>query len=311
MTTYHVPVLGPESVAALDIQPEGVYVDATFGGGGHSRLILEKLGPKGRLLAFDQDEDALHNVPEDERLLFCPANFRYLRRYMRYHGIEAVDGILADLGVSSHQLDEAERGFSYRFDAPLDMRMNRREGPTAADLLNTLEEKEIQDLLSRYGEVRNARTVARRLVEARERKPITTTGELVALLEPLVRGHKPRYLSQVFQALRIAVNRELEVLEEFLQESLEALRPGGRLVVITYHSLEDRLVKRFMRTGNVRGEEVRDFYGNLLRAIRPVTKKPVEPSPEEIAANPRARSARLRVGERVLERKGEEEEPGE
>ncbi|RMD75284.1 MAG: 16S rRNA (cytosine(1402)-N(4))-methyltransferase RsmH [Bacteroidetes bacterium] len=311
MTTYHVPVLGPESVAALDIQPEGVYVDATFGGGGHSRLILEKLGPKGRLLAFDQDEDALHNVPEDERLLFCPANFRYLRRYMRYHGIEAVDGILADLGVSSHQLDEAERGFSYRFDAPLDMRMNRREGPTAADLLNTLEEKEIQDLLSRYGEVRNARTVARRLVEARERKPITTTGELVALLEPLVRGHKPRYLSQVFQALRIAVNRELEVLEEFLQESLEALRPGGRLVVITYHSLEDRLVKRFMRTGNVRGEEVRDFYGNLVRAIRPVTKKPVEPSPEEIAANPRARSARLRVGERVLERKGEEEEPGE
>lgn len=299
MTTYHVPVLGPESVEALNVTPAGVYVDATFGGGGHSRLILEKLGPEGRLLAFDQDEDALANVPDDERLLFCPANFRYLRRYMRYHGVEAVDGILADLGVSSHQLDEAERGFSYRFDAPLDMRMNRREGPTAADLLNTLEEKEIQDLLSKYGEVRNARTVARRLVEARQRKPIATTGELVALLEPLVRGHKPRYLSQVFQALRIAVNRELDVLEEFLQESLEALRPGGRLVVITYHSLEDRLVKRFLRTGNVQGREVRDFYGNLVSPIRPVTKKPIEPSPQEIAANPRARSARLRVGERV------------
>ncbi len=299
MSAYHVPVMGPEAVAALEVRPQGVYVDATFGGGGHSRLILDSLGAAGKVLAFDQDEDALEHVPEDERLLFCPANFRYLKRYMRYYGIELVDGILADLGVSSHQLDEAERGFSFRYDAPLDMRMNRREGPTAADLLNTLDEKAIQEMLSKYGEVRNARTVARRLVEARARKPIATTGELVALLEPLVRGHRPRYLAQVFQALRIAVNKELEVLEELLALSLEVLRPGGRLVVITYHSLEDRLVKRFLRSGNVRGEEVRDFYGRVLRAIRPVTRKPLTPSAEEIAANPRARSARLRVGEKI------------
>ncbi len=299
MSAYHVPVLGPESIEALAIQPEGVYVDATFGGGGHSRMILERLGPQGRLLAFDQDEDALANVPDDERLLFCPANFKYLKRYMRYYNIEAVDGILADLGVSSHQLDEAERGFSYRFDAPLDMRMNRREGPTAADLLNTLPEKDIQGVLSQYGEVRNARTVAQQIVAARARKPIATTGELVALLEPLVRGHKPRYLSQVFQALRIAVNREMEALSHFLEESLNALQIGGRLVVITYHSLEDRLVKRFMRTGNVAGVARRDFYGHVLRPIRPLTKKPIVPKTEEIRLNPRARSARLRVGEKI------------
>ncbi len=298
-SNYHITVLLQEAVDALVIRPEGTYVDATFGGGGHSRLILQHLGQQGQLIAFDQDEDARRNLIDDTRLTFYDQNFKELKRMLRYGGIRKVDGILADLGVSSHQFDEADRGFSYRFDAPLDMRMNQAEGKTAAFVLNNYGAVELQTLLSDYGEVRNARTLAQAIVQAREGKKIQNISDLMQILTPLSMGDKMRYLSQVFQALRIEVNDELGALKAFLQQSLEMLAPGGRLAIITFHSLEDRLVKNFMKSGNFEGELQSDFYGNINRPFKVLTKKPIEPSDAEIKANPRARSAKLRIAEKV------------
>ena len=297
--SYHLPVMARECLDQLQIDPAGTYVDVTFGGGGHSKLILEQLGPEGRLLAFDQDADAEKNLPADERLLFAAANFRHLKRYLRLYGIKQVDGILADLGVSSHQLDVPERGFSFRFTADLDMRMNQQDGPTAADILAHTPVDELQYVFGTYGEVRNARTLAQRIGEAREQQAITTVDEFVQLIEPLARGKVNRYLAQVFQALRIAVNDEMRALEEMLEEATTVLRPGGRLVVMSYHSLEDRMVKNVLKTGQVSGEQTKDFYGHIYRPYRLLTKKPVEASAAEVAENPRARSAKLRVGERL------------
>lgn len=296
--SYHDPVLLTESVAALQIKPDGVYVDATFGGGGHSRKILEQLGPKGILIAFDQDKDALANLSDDKRLVFVQNNFRHLRRYLRLNGILEVDGILADLGVSSHQIDEGARGFSYRFDAELDMRMNQDEPLNAATVLNTYDAEALQKVFGEWGEVRNARTLAQAIVQARRVKNLETIGDLLRIAEPLYMGQKMRYLSQVFQAIRIEVNDEMGALREFLEASLLALKPGGRLVVITYHSLEDRPVKNFLKSGDFEGNPAKDFYGNITRPFEIITKKAVEPGEAEIRRNPRARSAKLRVGEK-------------
>ncbi len=301
MIPYHRPVLAQESIAALQIQPDAVYVDATFGGGGHSRLILNELSDKGRLFGFDQDADALPNVPDDARFTLIHNNFRYLKRFLKLHDIRSVAGILADLGVSSHQLDEAARGFSYRFDADLDMRMNQQGERTAADVLNSYPADALQQVFGAYGEVRNARTLAQSIATARQARPLRTIADLLAIVDPLVRGQRLRYLSQVFQALRIEVNDEMGALQEFLAQTLEVLQPGGRLAVITYHSLEDRMVKNFLKTGNVAGEVKKDFYGNIERPFKIITKSAIEPSEAEIRENPRARSARLRVGEKALD----------
>ncbi len=296
---YHLPVLAKESIEALHLQAADTYVDTTFGGGGHAKIILQQLGDKGRLFGFDQDEDALQNALPDERFTFVQSNFRHLKRFLRLHGVKTVAGILADLGVSSHQFDEATRGFSYRFDAQLDMRMNQEEERTAANILQTYSAEALQQVFSAYGEVRNARTLAQHIVEERRNRPIQTVNDLLVILEPLIRGQRLRYLSQVFQALRIEVNDEMGALREMLEQSLEVLQPGGRLVVITYHSLEDRIVKNFLKTGNTEGEVKSDFYGNIFRPFKVLTKNPIEPSEAEIAQNPRARSAKLRVGEKV------------
>lgn len=296
---YHLPVLARESIQALAIKPNGIYVDATFGGGGHTQLILQELGDNGRLFGFDQDEDALANVPDDQRFEFVQSNFRYLKRFLKLHSVQQADGILADLGVSSHQLDVPERGFSYRFDADLDMRMNQQGEVTAADVVNTYTAEDLQRVFGEYGEVRNARTLAQRLVAERQVREIRTVNDLLTIIEPIIRGQRARYLSQVFQALRIEVNDEMGALEEFLEQSLEVLAPDGRLVILTYHSIEDRLVKNFLKTGNVQGVVKKDFYGNIDRPFKVITKSPIEPSEAEIADNPRARSAKLRVGVKV------------
>lgn len=298
-SSYHVSVMLAEAVEALDVRVDGVYVDATFGGGGHSRAILEKLGPSGRLVVFDQDEDARRNKIEDPRLLFIPENFRHIGRFLRVYGMVPVDGVLADLGVSSHQFDEGVRGFSIRTDAPLDMRMDRRQERTAADWLRECSEAALQDILSRYGEVRNARSLAKALVASRERSPIVRVRDLLEVLDPLTIGHPHRYRAQVFQALRMAVNDELGALEEMLSQLPALIRPGGRLVVITFHSLEDRIVKRFMRSGTY-GQHPEDvLFGTRPEApFEPIYRKPIEPSGEELRANPRSRSARLRAGVR-------------
>ncbi|GAB5552218.1 MAG: 16S rRNA (cytosine(1402)-N(4))-methyltransferase RsmH [Saprospiraceae bacterium] len=298
--TYHKPVLADASVEALNIQPNGIYVDATFGGGGHSRIILEHLGPKGKLLGFDQDADARVNALADERFLFVPSNFRYLKRFLRLYEIEKVDGILADLGVSSHQLDVPERGFSYRFEAELDMRMNQEQVQTAADILNNYSAADLQQVLGTYGEVRNAKTLAQHIVEERSVRPIKTINDLLAILDPMVRGQRLRYLSQVFQALRIEVNDEMGALEDFLKQSIEVLGNKGRLSVITYHSLEDRLVKNYLKAGSADGKYEQDFYGNIYRPFKVLTKKATLPTEAEIKENSRARSAKLRVGARVI-----------
>ena len=295
---YHLPAMAAESLEGLAINPDGVYVDVTFGGGGHARLILEQLSDKGRLIAFDQDEDAAQNVLIDPRFTFVPHNFRYLRRFLRLHGAEQVDGILADLGVSSHQLDDAERGFSYRFDSQLDMRMNRESGKTAADVLNTYGEADLQNLLSQFGEVRNARTLAQSIVTERKTRPIRTIADLLAILEPLIRGQRHRYLAQVFQALRMEVNDEVEVLADFLEQATASLKPGGRIVVIAYHSIEDRLVKNFFKAGNRSGEPQQDFYGHIFRPYQLITKKALTPTDKEVKENSRSRSAKLRVAEK-------------
>lgn len=300
MSEYHVPVLLDESVSGLDVKPGGVYLDLTFGGGGHSREILSRM-QEGYLLGFDQDEDALKNVPEDERFIFVNHNFRYLRHFMRYHGFEEADGILADLGVSSHEFDEAERGFSFRFDAELDMRMNRRSRLKALDVLNGYEERELATLFREYGEVENAGRLAATIVKARRQAKILTSGDFYnAIAGCIPKLKEKKYLAKVYQALRIEVNGELDVLKEMLEEAGRVLKPGGRLVVITYHSLEDRIVKNFLKTGNAEGKEEKDLiFGHVAREFELVNRKVIVPSEEEIARNPRARSAKLRIAVRL------------
>lgn len=300
MSEYHVPVLLEESVSGLNIKPGGIYLDLTFGGGGHSREILNRLGKKGCLMGFDQDEDAMQNVPDDERFIFVNHNFRYLRNFMRYYGLEEADGILADLGVSSHEFDEADRGFSFRFDAELDMRMNRRSRLTAAEVLNTYDEQRLCTLFRNYGEVENARRLANLVVKARTGKALVTSGDLYQAILPCIPKMKEKkYLAKVYQALRIEVNGELEALEEMLENAMEVLKPGGRLVVITYHSLEDRLVKNFFKSGNAEGKMEKDLiFGHVNHGFELVNRKVIVPSDEEVERNPRARSAKLRIVEK-------------
>lgn len=300
--TYHIPVLLRETVDGLAIRPDGTYIDVTFGGGGHSREILSRLGDEGHLYSFDQDADAEQNVPEgEERLTFVRSNFRYLTHWMRYHGEdEGVDGVLADLGVSSHHFDAEERGFSFRFDAPLDMRMNGRGGQTAADVVNTYAEEDLARIFYLYGELKNGRKLASAIVKARGQQPFATIDDLLQTLKPLLpREREKKDLARAFQALRIEVNHEMEALEEMLRGALRALKPGGRLVVLTYHSLEDRMVKNFMRAGNIGGKVEQDFYGNRLSPLRAVNNKVIVPSAEEQEANPRSRSAKLRIAEKL------------
>lgn len=297
--TYHEPVLLQACLDALAIRPEGSYVDATFGGGGHSKAILARLGPKGSLVAFDRDADARANAPDDPRFTLIASDFRWVTNHLQFLGKLPVDGLLADLGVSSHQFDTAQRGFSFRFDAPLDMRMNQQAKRTAEDLVNSLDEQALANLLKTYGELPHARKVAQQLVRARAEQRIATTGRLAEVLRPLARrGEEHGFLAQVFQAFRIAVNDELASLEHLLAASAEVIGPGGRLVVMSYHSLEDRLVKNWMRTGNLQGQEEKDLFGNSLRPFKPTQSKPERPSEEEQLRNPRARSARLRTAVR-------------
>ena len=298
-TTYHIPVLLAPAVDGLDIRPDGIYVDATLGGGGHTREILRRLGPGGRLLGFDQDEDAERNIPDDPRFTFVRSNFRYLHNFLRYHGIRHIDGLLADLGVSSHHFDDSQRGFSFRFDGALDMRMNKRAGQTAADVVNTYDEERLANVFYLYGELKNSRKLASLLVKARAVQKIVTIGDFLDIVKPLFgREREKKELARVFQALRIEVNHEMEALREMLLAAAGALRPGGRLAVITYHSLEDRLVKNLMKTGNVEGKVEKDFYGNVQTPFRLVNNKVITPDEDEVARNPRSRSAKLRIAEK-------------
>ena len=297
---YHKPVLLQESVDGLDIKNDGVYVDVTFGGGGHSREIVSRLGKEGKLYAYDQDKDAEQNIIEDGRFELVRQNFRYLKNYLRFYNAIPVDGVLADLGVSSHQFDEGERGFSIRFEGPLDMRMNQGSELTAEKVVNEYEEDELIRIFKEYGEVKNARKLVFEIINRREEKRIKSTNELIEVVEKLVPGKmKNKYLAQVFQALRIEVNDELNALKEMLEQSYEVLKPGGRLSVITYHSLEDRLVKNFIKKGKFEGELEKDFYGNPMLKFKQVTRKPVLPTEKEIKENNRARSAKLRIAEKI------------
>ena len=298
--TYHVPVLLRESIDGLDIKPDGVYVDVTFGGGGHSREILSRLGEKGHLYSFDQDEDAEKNILDDERFTFVRSNFRYLHNWMRYYGVDQIDGLLADLGVSSHHFDDETRGFSFRFDAPLDMRMNKRSGTTAAEVLNTYSEDMLADILYIYGELKNARKIATAIVKARNEKKIETTADLMQVTEKLfLREREKKETAKLFQALRIEVNHEMDALREMLNGAKELLCEGGRLSVITYHSLEDRIVKNVMKAGNTEGKMEQDFFGRTEAPFRLISNKVITPSEEEQKRNPRSRSAKLRIAERV------------
>lgn len=298
---YHIPVLLQECVSGLNLRPGGNYVDVTFGGGGHSREILSRLDESSHLYSFDQDADAEQNIPEgDSRFTFVRSNFRYLKNWMRYYGVTGVDGLLADLGVSSHHFDAEERGFSFRFDAPLDMRMNGRAGMTAADLLNRYDEARIADVLYLYGELKSSRKLAAAIVKARQQKNIASIGDLLAIVKPMVpREREKKELARVFQALRIEVNHEMDALREMLEATLQVVRPGGRLVILTYHSLEDRMVKNFIRAGKVDGKVEQDFFGRRLTPWRAVNNKVILPSEQEIEANPRSRSAKLRIAERI------------
>jgi 16S rRNA (cytosine1402-N4)-methyltransferase len=297
--TYHVPVLLEEAINALAIRPEGIYVDCTFGGGGHSRAILAALGPNGRLIAFDQDADAAANLPDDPRITFVPENFRYMARFLRLYGADRVDGILADLGVSSHQFDEAERGFAYRFNASLDMRMDRRQPITAAVILNTYDAARLQQLFSAWGEVTNSRTLAAAIVARRQLGMFQTISDLLDLLSSFAKGNPNRYYAQVFQALRIAVNDEMGALHDWLSQLPQALKPGGRVAVITFHSVEDRMVKHFLKQGSIELQED-PVYGNKQDSpFRLLTKKPIEAGAAELKRNERSRSARLRIAERI------------
>ena len=300
--TYHVPVLLKESVDGLGIRPSGVYVDVTFGGGGHSREILSRLGDGGRLFGFDQDADAEANVPGDARFTFVRSNFRYLKNWMRYHGVDVIDGLIADLGVSSHHFDDETRGFSFRFDAPLDMRMNKRDGMTAADVLNKYDEARLADVFYLYGELKNSRRIASAIAKARASKPLATTQDLIdATAQLLKREREKKDMAKVFQALRIEVNHEMDALKEMLAAATELLKPGGRLSVITYHSLEDRMVKNVIRTGNAEGTVKQDFYGRVSTPYTAVNNKVITPSEAEQEDNPRSRSAKLRIAERKEE----------
>ena len=299
MVIYHLPALLNESIAGLNLRPEGIYVDVTFGGGGHSRAILEKL-TTGRLIAFDQDADAAANVINDERFTLLNQNFRYLKNNLRYIGIDAIDGLIADLGVSFHQFDEQERGFSFRGDAELDMRMNRQAPVKASDILRTYDEEKLAGIFYNYGELTTSRKLAAAIVKARAVKPVTTVGDLTAALSGLVPPREEnKFWARLFQSLRIEVNSELDALKEMLTQALQVLKPGGRMAVITYHSLEDRLVKNFFRTGNFEGESEKDFYGNVSTPLMAVNRKVIVPSEEEIMNNSRARSARLRIAEKI------------
>ena len=295
---YHNPVLLKETVDGLNIKPDGVYVDVTFGGGGHSREIMKRLGPNGKLFGFDQDEDAQANVIDDERFVLIPENFRFIKRYLRFHGVKQVDGILADLGVSSHQFDVAERGFSTRFEAELDMRMSRKNDLSAYEVINGYDEQQLKKMFFEYGELKNAGALAGTIVMARNEAPIKNSEQLKKILGRFLPAHKSnKILAQIYQAIRIEVNQEMDVLKEFLEQSLEILKPGGRLSVISYHSLEDRLVKRYMRNGMFEGEPERDMFGNFEVPFKSIEKL-IIPTEEEIAVNNRARSAKLRVAEK-------------
>lgn len=296
---YHVPVLLDESIQGLDLKPGGVYVDVTFGGGGHSREILSRLAPDAHLYSFDQDADAEQNIGEpDDRFTFVRSNFRYLKNWMRYYDVEHIDGLLADLGVSSHHFDDAERGFSFRFEAPLDMRMNKRAGQTAADIVNTYDEAKLADIFYIYGEMKNSRRIAAAVVKARQDKEIKTTSDFLAAVEPLFRREREKKdMAKLFQALRIEVNHEMDALKEMLASATELLAPGGRLSVITYHSLEDRIVKNFMKAGNAEGKVDQDFFGRINTPYKAVGKL-IIPTDEEQERNPRSRSAKLRVAEK-------------
>lgn len=297
---YHTPVMVKASLELLSVKPNGIYVDCTFGGGGHSRAILSVLGNEGRLIAFDQDPDAIANEIEDPRFMLIQANFRYIGRYLRLEGIRNVDGILADLGVSSHQFDTAERGFSLRFSGPLDMRMNPEIPKSAADLINDLPEDQLASLFYQYGELPNSRRIAKAITKARAQNPITTTDQLNRICAPFCKkGFEHQTLARIYQALRIEVNQEIAALKEMLLQTTSLVVPEGRLVVISYHSIEDRLVKVFMRSGNFENHTEKDFYGNDLSPWKPLTRKPIEPEKEEIQANPRARSAKLRAAIRT------------
>ena len=296
---YHIPVLLPESIEALAIKPDGIYVDCTFGGGGHSRAILDHLDHKGRLYGFDRDKDARENVPYDERFTFVRGNFKHIGNFLRYYGITHVDGIIADLGVSSHHFDEAERGFSYRFDGALDMRMNRNADFTADKLINNYSEDDLADLLYRYGEVRTARRIAAAIVRRRQAAPIRTIAELLEVLKPFcTKGKENKDLAPIFQAIRIEVNAEMDALKMMLLQSVDLLAKGGRIAVIAYHSIEDRIVKNFLRSGNFEGTLQKDFYGNVVSPFVNVSKAIVSTA-DEITANSRARSARLRFAEKL------------
>jgi len=299
--SYHNPVLLHASVDHLVWNPSGTYVDVTFGGGGHSQAILEKLDANGRLIAFDQDADSRANIPEDSRFQFVPSNFKNLTRFLQYYNMYPVDGILADLGVSSHQIDTPDRGFSYSKDGVLDMRMNAQAGDSAREVVNNYDEAQLSRVFYTYGELTEGRRLARQIVKMRAEQPIETTFQLAEALKPcLPKGKENKYLSKIFQAIRIEVNKEMEVLESFLLQTTAALNPGGRLVVIAYHSLEDRMVKNFMRAGNLTGEVEKDFFGNPLTPFKLISRKAITPDPEETLTNPRARSAKLRVAEKII-----------
>lgn len=298
--SYHIPVLLNEVIEYLNIKAEGIYVDCTFGGGGHSNAILKKLSEHGRLIAFDQDEDAKRNMPDDDRVLFIPNNFRYLQRFLRLNGIDKVDGILADLGVSSYQFDEAQRGFSIRFDASLDMRMDQRQTKTAADILNEYAEPQLHKLFEQYGEVTNSKTLAKTIVEARRTAQIKTIENLKNILSPIVKGNPNKYLAQVFQALRIEVNDEMGALKEMLEQAPSVLKMEGRIAVITFHSIEDRIVKTFFKDNTFKAPEENPFVTTeRVKVLKPVNKKPIVATSEEIKKNSRARSAKLRVAEKL------------
>ena len=297
--TYHVPVLLNESIDGMNLQPGGIYVDVTFGGGGHSKEILRQGDESIRLFSFDQDEDAEKNIVNDKRFTFVRSNFRYLHNFLRYHDVEQVDAILADLGVSSHHFDDSERGFSFRFDGKLDMRMNKRAGMTAAEVVNTYDEERLADIFYLYGELKNSRKLASAIIKARANKQIVTIGDFLDIVKPMFgREREKKELAKVFQALRIEVNQEMEALKEMLYAATEALKPGGRLVVITYHSLEDRMVKNIMKTGNIEGKAEQDFFGNVQTPFRLVNNKVIVASDEEVTRNPRSRSAKLRIAEK-------------
>lgn len=298
--TYHVPVLLQESIDGLNIKPDGIYIDVTFGGGGHSREILNRLGKNGHLYSFDQDEDAEKNILDDDRFTFVRSNFRYIHNWMRYYNVAHIDGLLADLGVSSHHFDDETRGFSFRFDAPLDMRMNNRSGVTAAEILNTYSEEMLADIFYIYGELKNARKIAAAIVKARSYKNIEKTGDLMQETEKLfLREREKKEIAKLFQALRIEVNHEMDALKEMLNGAKEILNEGGRLSVITYHSIEDRIVKNMMKAGNVEGKMTQDFYGRTEAPFRLISNRVITPSEEEQERNPRSRSAKLRIAEKV------------